>query len=88
MERHRQGHHDAYTETLQKAIEQKLAGQEIHIPTPGTAPKVVDLMQALQASLNEGGRRPPAKATGRRAAQAAAAPSIGLGGRTPHPPSI
>jgi non-homologous end joining protein Ku len=28
------------------------------------------------------------KAAGRRAAQAAAAPSIGLGERAPHPPSI
>jgi DNA end-binding protein Ku len=68
-------YHDTYTETLQQAIEQKLAGQEIHVAAPGKPPKVVDLMQALQASLKDSGRRPPAKANGRRAAQAAPAPA-------------
>jgi DNA end-binding protein Ku len=65
---------DTYTETLQQAIEQKLAGREIHVAAPGKPPKVVDLMEALQASLKEG-RRPPAKADGRRAAAEQAAVS-------------
>jgi DNA end-binding protein Ku len=63
---------DTYTETLQQAIEQKLEGKEIHVPSPGKPPKVIDLMEALQASLAEG-RRPPAKANGRHAAPPAAA---------------
>jgi len=57
---------DTYTDTLRQAIEQKLEGKEIHVPAPGKPPKVVDLMEALQRSLEEG-RRPPAKADGRRA---------------------
>jgi DNA end-binding protein Ku len=61
-------YHDTYTEALQKAIEQKLEGKEIQVPAPGKPPKVIDLMEALQASLKEG-RRPPAKANGRRAGQ-------------------
>ena len=65
-------YHDTYTETLQQAIEQKLAGREIQVAAPGKPPKVVDLMEALQASLKEG-RRPPAKANGRRAATPARA---------------
>lgn len=76
-------YHDTYTETLQRAIEQKLAGEEIHVPAPGGPPKVVDLMEALQASLKEG-RRPPAKANGRRgapAAQAAPPPARARRGR-------
>jgi DNA end-binding protein Ku len=67
-------YHDTYTETLQKAIEQKLEGKEIHVPAPGKPPKVVDLMEALQKSIAEG-RRPPAKADGRRAAPAEARPA-------------
>jgi DNA end-binding protein Ku len=67
-------YHDTYTETLQKAIEQKLEGKEIQVPAPGKPPKVIDLMEALQASLKEG-RRPPARANGRRAVETAAAPA-------------
>jgi DNA end-binding protein Ku len=67
-------YHDTYTETLQKAIEQKLEGKEIKVPAPGKPPKVIDLMEALQASLKEG-RRPPAKANGRRAAEARETPA-------------
>ena len=67
---------DTYTETLQQAIEQKLAGREIHVAAPGKPPKVVDLMEALQASIKEG-RRPPAKVNGRRAAAAADATATG-----------
>ena len=65
-------YHDTYTETLKGAIEQKLEGKEIQVAPAGKPPKVVDLMEALQQSLKEG-RRPPAKANGRRAAEAPAA---------------
>jgi len=62
-------YHDTYTEALQQAIDQKLAGREVEVAPPGKPPKVVDLMEALQASLRDGTRRPPARANGRRAAQ-------------------
>jgi DNA end-binding protein Ku len=67
---------DTYTESLQKAIEQKLEGKEIQAAAPGKPPKVVDLMEALQASLKEG-RRPPAKVNGRRAEEKPAAEARG-----------
>ena len=66
-------YHDTYTEALQQAIDQKLAGREVQVAPHGKPPKVVDLMEALQASLKEGTRRPPAKANGRRAAEAVTA---------------
>jgi len=69
-------YHDTYTETLHQAIEQKLEGKEIHVAPPGQPPKVIDLMEALQASLAQG-RRPPAKANGRRAAEPPAAAARG-----------
>jgi DNA end-binding protein Ku len=69
-------YHDTYTESLQTAIEQKLEGKEIQVAAPGKPPKVIDLMEALQASLKEG-RRPPAKANGRRAEEKPAAEARG-----------
>ena len=65
-------YHDTYTEALKQAIEQKLEGKEVRAPAPGKPPKVIDLMEALQQSL-KGGRRPPAKVNGRRAAERPAA---------------
>ena len=47
---------DTYTDVLKRAIKQKLAGKEISIPSPAPRPKVVDLMSALQASLQSKGR--------------------------------
>jgi DNA end-binding protein Ku len=43
---------DTYTDVLRQAIEQKVEGKEISIPRGQPAPrKVVDLRQALEASL-------------------------------------
>jgi DNA end-binding protein Ku len=57
---------DTYRDVLMQAIEQKAAGKSISIPTPEGPPKVVDLMEALKASLESRERRPPVKAAGRR----------------------
>jgi DNA end-binding protein Ku len=51
---------DTYTAVLRRAIEQKLEGKEIRIPGPKQPARVVDLVKALEASLEEG-RKPPAK---------------------------
>ena len=58
---------DTYHETLRAAIEQKLEGREIEAPTAARKPaRVVNLMRALEESLKTGGRKPPARAAGRR----------------------
>ncbi len=64
-------YHDQYRETLLKAIEQKVEGREIAVPTSARKPptKVVDLMHALEASL----KAAPARADGRKGARPAAA---------------
>src|SRR5262245_9935387 len=66
---------DRYRDALLAAIERKVQGRAVAAPAPGRKPptKVVDLMQALQASLEarpaRGGRAAGAKASaaGRRA---------------------
>jgi DNA end-binding protein Ku len=55
---------DAYREVLRAAIEQKVEGKEIVMPETPKPSKVVDLMEALQASL-KAPRRDLAKAAGR-----------------------
>jgi DNA end-binding protein Ku len=55
---------DAYREVLRAAIEQKVEGKEIVMPEAPKPSKVVDLMEALQASL-KAPRRDLAKAAGR-----------------------
>jgi DNA end-binding protein Ku len=61
-------YHDTYTEELRGLIERKAKGEELTVDDTEEEPsgKVVDLMAALQASLESGGRRPakkPATAT-------------------------
>jgi DNA end-binding protein Ku len=56
---------DTYTETLRRVIEAKVEGQEVVAPEAPKRPRVVDLMEALQASLKEG-RRPLARANERK----------------------
>ena len=46
-------YHDTYRETLRALIERKLEGKEIEAPERPRAPKVVDLMEALRASLKQ-----------------------------------
>jgi DNA end-binding protein Ku len=66
-------YHDQYRETLHKAIEQKVEGREIAVPTSVRKPptKVVDLMQALEASLKASPAR-TARAEARKRARPAA----------------
>ena len=65
-------YHDRYREALLAAIERKAEGRTVTAPAAGRKPpsKVVDLMQALQASLQA---RP---ARGARAPAAAKAPAV------------
>jgi DNA end-binding protein Ku len=67
-------YHDQYRETLLEAIEQKVEGREIAVPTAARKPptKVVDLMHALEASLKAAPAR-GARADGRKGARPAAA---------------
>lgn len=58
---------DVVKERVKDAIERKLEGEEIEVPEPASKAEVVDLMEALKATL--GGRREPARAGGRRAAR-------------------
>jgi DNA end-binding protein Ku len=56
-------YHDTYTEELRGLIERKAKGEKLVAEEPEEAPtgKVIDLMEALQASLDSGRRRGPAK---------------------------
>ena len=56
---------DTYTEVLRQAIQQKIEGKEISIPEPERPRTVVNLMDALQASLKAHPRKEPTKAAGR-----------------------
>jgi len=55
---------DEYREGLQRIIEAKIAGEEIVAPSIDAPPKVVNLMEALQKSLDavSTGKKKPAKA--------------------------
>lgn len=56
---------DTYTEVLRHAIQQKIEGKEISIPQPERPRTVVNLMEALEASLKASPRKEPVKAAGR-----------------------
>jgi DNA end-binding protein Ku len=63
---------DAYREALLQIVEAKLAGQEIEIVEPEPTAKVVDLMEALKASVaaaKQGGDAEPAPAKRKAAAK-------------------
>lgn len=64
---------DEYRAKLQEAIEHKVAGQEIKVAPSPEVPNVIDLMSALQASLNDitdksgtAKKKPAAKKTTRK----------------------
>jgi DNA end-binding protein Ku len=62
---------DTYTAELRDAIDRKAKGETIEVDEPAPTAKVVDLMEALQASLagaKGGGRRAAKGASGTRAA--------------------
>jgi DNA end-binding protein Ku len=78
-----EGYRDNYREQVLELIEKRAAGEEIEMPErPATAPQVVDLMAALEASVKAAkdarGRHPTANGAGgakapRKAAAKAAA---------------
>lgn len=45
--------HDEYQKRLRELIESKIEGKEIAVPKSGDAGKVIDLMDALKASMDE-----------------------------------
>lgn len=61
---------DTYHDVLMGVIEHKAKGREIAAPEAERRPRVIDLMEALKASL-EKGRKAPVKAGTRRAAAGA-----------------
>jgi DNA end-binding protein Ku len=76
--------HDEYREQLLKVVEAKIAGEEIEIIQPEPAAKVLDLMDALKASVaaakksaatDEGEPAPRAKASAAKKATAKSAKS-------------
>jgi DNA end-binding protein Ku len=55
---------DRYRKRLQEIIEQKIKGEPVTISTPeAPSPQVIDLMEALKASLAKRGGVPPSKET-------------------------
>jgi DNA end-binding protein Ku len=71
--------HDEVKERIEEQIQQKVAGQEIAAPEAPVAPggaKVIDIMEALRASLKAGPRKvAPAKEPVRIGAKETAAPT-------------
>ena len=63
-------YHDTYTEELRDLIERKAKGEEVTVEADDEEPtaKVIDLMAALQASLESGRRRPARRRQARRQA--------------------
>src|SRR5207247_6092440 len=81
---HAEGYHDAYRRRLEAMVQQKVDGKAVTIiaPTPAGAP-IIDLMEALKASLaRRGGRgagRPVAPAERMRAARRRPPAAVGRG---------
>jgi len=62
--------HDEYREALMRIVEAKAAGEEIVVAEPAEEAKVVDLMEALKASV-EAAKKKPARAASPKKATAA-----------------
>jgi DNA end-binding protein Ku len=77
---------DSHRQRVEALVEQKLRGDEIVTEAPAPQPKVVDLMAALQASVDAVGAATKPAAPAARAAKkpkvAAAAPSVAKGKAT------
>ncbi len=62
------GYRDEVRNKMLEMIQRKIDGEDISVaPTEKPEHKIVDIMEALKASLNETGSRKPAKATGKTA---------------------
>jgi DNA end-binding protein Ku len=72
---------DEYRERLMEAIQAKIAGEEVHIAPERERTNVIDLMAALQASLEAAGaaKAGPAASADKGAARAAGTGSTGTG---------
>jgi hypothetical protein len=64
---------DTHTDVLRGAIQQKIEGKEITSPAAKPRAEVVDLMETLRRSLEEGGKRKPSAPTRAEAPARAAA---------------
>jgi DNA end-binding protein Ku len=60
---------DLYNERLKELVEAKVAGHEVAAPAKSSAPPVINLMDALRASLQKRATGAPKKATARPAAK-------------------
>jgi DNA end-binding protein Ku len=83
-------YHDDVREALLEIVEKKIAGEEIEVPPEAPAAKVVDLMQALKASVaaaKEGeapaGASGPERSAKRAKSAAKKAPAKGSGAKKP-----
>ena len=70
---HPERYPDAVKQRVLEAIERKVAGQEIQVAAPEPQAQVIDLMDALKASLAAAGSRAPSAAAAKAAEPAAAA---------------
>jgi DNA end-binding protein Ku len=61
-----EGFRDGYREALLDIVEKKLAGEPIEAPTEAAPARVVDLMEALKASVQAAKERTPAASGGTR----------------------
>jgi DNA end-binding protein Ku len=61
-------YHDDYEEQVRALIRAKSKGQTVEVPEAEEPGKVLDLMEALRASLESGKRRKPVKKTTKRTA--------------------
>jgi DNA end-binding protein Ku len=57
-------YHDDYQAQVRALLKAKSKGKEIEAPEPEASAKVLDLTEALRASLESGGRRPARKSAG------------------------
>jgi len=65
-------YHDLYNERLQELVEAKLEGREIATPPKGAPPPVINIMDALRASLQKRAKSAPKKAAAKKASRAGA----------------
>jgi len=63
-----------YRDTLRAMLEAKLAGEEIAVPEPAEPAQVIDLMEALKASVAQARKDKPAAAKAKAKPKKAAAP--------------
>jgi DNA end-binding protein Ku len=58
---HPERYRDTYTDRLREAIEQKVAGQQVHVAQEHPTGQIIDLFEALKRSLNSAPAPDPAE---------------------------